>query len=77
MAPIREKLILNDATMMHKCVNKLVPDYLADMLKLHSQVHNRQTQSSGALDIPLCHLSTGLQSCIEKGGVRFMSSLRA
>ena len=32
--PIREKLILNDATMMHKCTNKLVPDYLADMLKL-------------------------------------------
>ena len=29
--PIREKLILNDATMMHKCINKLVPDYLADM----------------------------------------------
>lgn len=41
--PIREKLILNDATMMHKCINKLVPDYLADMFKSRSQVHNRQT----------------------------------
>ena len=40
--PIREKLILNDATMMHKCINKLVPDYLADMFKSRSQVHNRQ-----------------------------------
>ena len=57
--PIREKLILNDATMMHKCINKLVPDYLADMFKLRSQVHNRQTRSSGALNIPLCRLSTG------------------
>lgn len=28
--------------MMHKCINKLVPDYLADMFK---------TRSSGALDI--------------------------
>ena len=56
--PIREKLILNDATMMHKCINKLVPDYLADMFELRSQVHNRQTRLSGALDIPLCHLST-------------------
>ena len=27
----REKRILNDATMLHKCINKLVPDYLADM----------------------------------------------
>ena len=44
--------------MMHKCINKLVPDYLADMFKSRSQVHNRQTRSSGALDIPLCRLST-------------------
>ena len=26
--PIRQKVILNVATMMHKCINKLVPDYL-------------------------------------------------
>ena len=60
--PIREKLILNDATMMHKCINKLVPDYLAGMFKLRSQVHNIQTRSSGALDIPLCRLSKGQRS---------------
>ena len=65
--PIREKLILNDATMMHKCINKLVPDYLADMFKLRSQVHNRQTRSSGALDIPLCRLSTGQRSFAFRG----------
>ena len=50
--PIKERLILNDATMMHKCINKLVPDYLVDMFKLRSQVHNRQTRSSSALYIP-------------------------
>ena len=65
--PIREKLILNDATMMHKCINKLVPDYLADMFKSRSQVHNRQTRSSGALDIPLCRLSTGQRSFAFRG----------
>ena len=32
--PIREKLILNDASMMHECINKFVPDYLADMFRL-------------------------------------------
>ena len=37
--PIIEKLILNNGTMMHKCINKLVPDHLADMFKLRSQVH--------------------------------------
>jgi len=49
--PIKKRLILNDATMVHKCINKLVPDYLADMFKLRSHFPNRQTQSSSALDI--------------------------
>ena len=56
--PIKERLILNDATMMHKCINKLVPDYLVDMFKLRSQVHNRQTRSSSTLDIPLCRIKS-------------------
>lgn len=66
--PTREKFILNDATMMRKCVNKLLPNYLADMSKLCSQVHKRQTRSSGALDIPLCRLSTGQYSFAFRGG---------
>ena len=53
--------------MMHKCINKLVPDYPADMFKLRSQVHNRQTPSSGAFDIPLCRLSTGQRSFAFRG----------
>ena len=65
--PIREKLILNDATMMHKCINKFVPEYLADMFRLRSQIHNRQTRSSGALDIPLCRLSTGQRPLAFRG----------
>ena len=69
--PIREKLILNDATMMYKCINKLVPDYLVDMFKICSQVHNRQTRSSGALDIPLCRLSTGQRSFALRGAKLF------
>ena len=52
---------------LHKCINKLVPDYLADMFKSRSQVHNRQTRSSGALDIPLCRLSTGQRSFAFRG----------
>ena len=65
--PIKERLILNDATMMHKCINKLAPDYLVDMFKLRSHVHNRQTRSSSALDIPLCRLSTGQRSFAYRG----------
>ena len=68
--PIREKLILNDATMVHKCINfknNLVPDYVADKFILRFQVHNRQTRSSGALDIPLCRLSIGQRSFAFRG----------
>ena len=64
---IKERLILNDATMMHKCINKLASDYLVDMFKLRSHVHNRQTRSSSALDIPLCRLSTGQRSFAYRG----------
>ena len=35
--------------------------------KSRSQVHNRQTRSSGALDIPLCRLSTGQRSFAFRG----------
>ena len=41
--------------------------YLADMFRLRSQIHNRQTRSSGALDIPLCRLSTGQRSFTFRG----------
>ena len=34
---------------------------------LRSQVHNRQTRSSSALDIPLCRLSTGQRSFAYRG----------
>ena len=37
------------------------------MFKSRSQVHNRQTRSSGALDIPLCRLSTGQRSFAFRG----------
>ena len=43
--------------MMHKWMNKLVPDYLADMFKLRSQVH--QTPSSGTLDSPYLSCQQG------------------
>ena len=37
------------------------------MFKLRSHVHNRQTRSSSALDIPLCRLSTGQRSFAYRG----------
>ena len=47
-------------------VQRQIP-YPADMFRLRSQIHNRQTRSSGALDIPLCRLSTGQRSFTFRG----------
>lgn len=65
--PIKDRLKLNDATMVFKCINKLVPGYLANKFKLRSHVHDRQTRSSNTLDIPLCRLSNGQLSFVYRG----------
>ena len=65
--PIKDRLKLNDATMVFKCINNLVPSYLAKKFKLRSHVHDRQTRSSNTLDIPFCRLSTGQRSFVYRG----------
>ena len=42
--PVNDRLYLNDAIMMFKCVNKLVPDYLIGKFTLRSQTHSRNTR---------------------------------
>ena len=60
--PIKDRLKLNDAIMVFKCINNLAPDYLANEFELRSCVHDRQTRSASTLDIPFCCLSTGQRS---------------
>ena len=36
--PVKERLYLNDAIMMYKCINKLAPDYLADKFVQRSHI---------------------------------------
>ena len=43
--PVKDRLYLNDAIMMYKCINKLAPDYLADKFVQRSHIHNRNTRS--------------------------------
>lgn len=42
---IEDKLLLNTAVMVHKCLNHQVPDYLNDKFLYRSQVNNRQLRS--------------------------------
>ena len=48
--PIKDRLKLNDATMVFKCINNLAPDYLANEFELRSCVHDRQTRSASTLE---------------------------
>ena len=65
--PIKDRLKLNDAIMVFKCINNLAPDYLANEFELRSCVHDRQTRSASTLDIPFCCLSTGQRSFAYRG----------
>ena len=55
----KDRLKLNYATTVFKCIYNLAPDNLANKFRLHSCVHDRQTGSASTLDIPFCRLSTG------------------
>ena len=72
--PIKDRLKLNDATMVFKCINNLAPDYLANEFELRSCVHDRQTRSASTLDIPFCCLSTG-QRYFAYRGAKLCNSL--
>ena len=64
---VKDRLYLNDAVMMYKCINKLAPDYLADKFVQRSHIHNRNTRSRNQLDIPRCRISTGQRSFVYRG----------
>ena len=51
---IEDKLRLNTAVMVHKCLHHQVPIYLKDKFVYRSQVHNRQLRSLITM-ISTCH----------------------
>ena len=61
---VSKKLYFQDAIMVFKCINNLVPDYCKDEFVTRSQTHSRTTRNviNGQLDIPKCRLITGQRS---------------
>ena len=49
---VEERLHLNDAVMVFKCVNNLVPEYLTNMFVPRSRIHSRVTKLCNLLHIP-------------------------
>ena len=54
--PVNDRIYLNDAVMMYKCINKLVHNYLFEKFTLRDQ-----------LNIPRCRLTTGQRSFTYRG----------
>ena len=50
--PVNDRIFLNDAVMMYKCINELVPDYLIEKFTLRSQTQTRNTRQRDQLNIP-------------------------
>ena len=40
--PVNDRIYLNEAVMMYKCINKLVPDYLFEKFTLRSQISQQK-----------------------------------
>ena len=64
---LKDRLLLNDAVMVFKFLNDLVPKYLANIFVPRSHIHTRTTRSCNLLHIPRCRLSYGQRSFTYSG----------
>ena len=53
--------------MVFKCIDNLVPEYLAKKFVTRSHIHSRATRSCNLLHIPRCRLSSGQRSFMYRG----------
>ena len=74
--PVNDRIYLNDAVMMYKCMNKLVPDYLIKKFTVRSQTHTRNTRQRDQLNIPRRRLTTGQRSFVYNDGAKLWNNLR-
>ena len=51
---VKDRILLNDGVMVFKCLNDLVPKYLANIFVPRSHIHTRTTRSCNLLHIPRC-----------------------
>ena len=56
---VKQRLIANDAVMMHKCLKRLSPSYLSDKFSTLAIIHDRQTRYGDSLNIPSTRINAG------------------
>ena len=73
--PVNDRIYLNDAVRMYKCINKLVPDYLIEKFTMRPQIHTRNNRQRDQLNVPRCRLTTAQRS-FAYGGAKLWNDLR-
>ena len=64
---VKQRLTVNDAVIMHKCLKGLSPSYLSDKFSTRAIVHNGQTRYRDSLDIPSCRINAGQRAFYYRG----------
>ena len=64
---VKDKLLLNDLVMVHKCLHGQMPNYLSDKFIKRSKIHDRNTRKKDELNLPKCRLKIGQRSFAFRG----------
>ena len=75
MAKRKEQLFLNDAVMVHQCLQDKAPEYLKEKFVQRQEVSGRNTRHNATLNLPLCRLTKGQRSFTYRGANMFNSLL--
>ena len=73
---VKQRLMVDDAVMMNKCLNGLPPSYLSNKFCTRSSIHDRRTRHRGNLNIPPCRIVGGQRAFYYRGVKIWNSQLR-
>lgn len=71
---VKQRLMVNDAVMMHKCLKGRSPSYLSNKFSTRATIHDRQTRYRDSLNIPSSRINAG-QRALYCRGVKVWNNL--
>ena len=64
---VKQRLMVNDAVMMHKCLKGLSPCYLSNKFSTRATIHDRHTRYRDSLNIPSSRINAGQRAFYYRG----------
>ena len=64
---VKQRLMFNDAVMIHKCLKGLSPSYLSNKFSTKATIHDRQTRYRDSLNIPSSRINAGQRAFYYRG----------